>query len=356
LLRISGPRVDFLGIADRLPDWMLGSLAEPAWPESDAPLETLGFQPLANYTADSTAPSLTTNHTPSVVDPFAARSSGDDGKPTDSNSRSSANELASLVASEASVWPPLVEPGANEPASLESESGPNSAQPPIGPRHFTPRGIGELANSLAMVETALGCPSCASRGFIEHTVITGVREVDGQSVESTATRQAACDDCKGSGIANMTTDAYERLCQLADVVTFVEVDPSEPQVSELRERAIHLLARIGAERNKTPIVGRLAGQRLDDARRAGNGILLAGTVQQIEQEGNLFRTQLVLFGVPRVVQVMSWRPPEPTIGAHDRVLILGSIVENPRENLAGYDGALPQIVWGGLPHPIRDVP
>ncbi len=65
--------------------------------------------------------------------------------------------------------------------------------------------------------------------------------------------------------------------------------------------------------------------------------------------GSLYAMRIVLFGLPKVVVVVSWRPAQPAISQHDRVLILGSIVDNPAENLVGYDGRLPQVVWGGLP-------
>jgi hypothetical protein len=39
----------------------------------------------------------------------------------------------------------------------------------------------------------------------------------------------------------------------------------------------------------------------------------------------------------------------------DRVLIAGSIIDDPAANLAGYEGSLPQVVWGGLPLRLPDV-
>jgi hypothetical protein len=72
-------------------------------------------------------------------------------------------------------------------------------------------------------------------------------------------------------------------------------------------------------------------------------------VQELGPEGPLYRIKLVLFGVPKAVVVLSQNAPQPPLAQHDRVLILGSIVDSPTENLAGYAGNLTQVVWGGLP-------
>ena len=68
----------------------------------------------------------------------------------------------------------------------------------------------------------------------------------------------------------------------------------------------------------------------------------------MSQVGSLYGMKIVLFGLPKVVTVISCAR-EPAIREHDRVLILGTIVDNPAENLAGYEERLPQVVWGGLP-------
>ncbi|HVX63010.1 MAG TPA: hypothetical protein VHC19_20480, partial [Pirellulales bacterium] len=116
-----------------------------------------------------------------------------------------------------------------------------------------------------------------------------------------------------------------------------------------RARIQSVLLRVGEDRGKTQIVGRLASSRLENSQRLTNGILLAGTVQELGYEGPIFRIKLVLFGVPKEVVVISEHAPQPPLASHDRVLILGSIVDSPTENLAGYEGQLTQVVWGGFP-------
>jgi hypothetical protein len=109
------------------------------------------------------------------------------------------------------------------------------------------------------------------------------------------------------------------------------------------------MSNVGADPKSAESIGRLAGFQLEPTRHNAPGIALAGTVQEMSQVGNLYAMKVVLFGLPKVVTVVSWRPAQPAINVHDRVIILGSIVDNPAENLNGYDGRLDQVVWGGLP-------
>jgi hypothetical protein len=147
----------------------------------------------------------------------------------------------------------------------------------------------------------------------------------------------------------MTPELYAKLCHLAEVVTFVS--KGDANTWSQRETVQNLLVSAAADQRVAEAIGRLAGFQLDQMRHKdhGTGIALAGTVQELSQVGGLYAMRIVLFGLPKVVTVVSWRPAQPAINEHDRVIILGSIVDDPVENLVGYEGRLPQVVWGGLP-------
>ncbi len=70
----------------------------------------------------------------------------------------------------------------------------------------------------------------------------------------------------------------------------------------------NLLVKIGSDSQRAESIGRLAGFQLDAAAREQHGVALAGTVQEVGKEGPLYVTRLVLFGLPKVVTVMSSRP------------------------------------------------
>ena len=154
----------------------------------------------------------------------------------------------------------------------------------------------------------------------------------------------------------MTPELYAKLCHLAEVVTFVS--KGDANTWSQRDAVQSLLVSAAADQHVAETIGRLGGFQLDQlhAQDHGNGIALAGTVQEMSQVGSLYAMRIVLFGLPKVVTVVSWRPAQPAINEHDRVIILGSIVDDPIANLAGYEGHLPQVVWGGLPAKLTPQP
>jgi hypothetical protein len=154
----------------------------------------------------------------------------------------------------------------------------------------------------------------------------------------------------------MTPEVYQKLSRLADVATCVEVGAGENNAWRRREGVQNLLVKIGSDPQRADMIGRLAGFQLDAVAREQQGVALAGTVQDVDQEGPLYITRVVLFGLPKVVTVLSSRPAQPAVNIRDRVIVLGRIVDDPRENLVGYEGSLPQVVWGGLPVKLPSAP
>lgn len=214
------------------------------------------------------------------------------------------------------------------------------------PREFPRYSSSELGQALAAAHAASGCENCQSTGFIQRVEVTGVSNVGGKQIERKAERRVPCDVCGGKPTGKITPEFYTRLCQLAEVVTFVEIAPGDPQLLHRKEAVELVLQRAAVDREKQNALGRRAGYQMSAPIGGTTGVLLAGTVQDIGREGELYRTRIVLFGLPEVVTVVS--SARPPLGVQDRVLIAGSIVDNPAANLAGYDGSLPRVVWGGL--------
>ncbi|HUY32198.1 MAG TPA: hypothetical protein VMV69_05410 [Pirellulales bacterium] len=229
---------------------------------------------------------------------------------------------------------------------------------PLGPSQFTAHSPAELAAALASVGGELGCEHCGGTGIVRRMAASrvspsraspsGAGQPGSRSTQQAAGRRARCAVCDGKPSGKLTLDLFDQLCDLAEVATFTRVEPTQPDWERLRNEAQRILFRIGNDHDKAQIAGRLAGPRLDDSRRLSNGIVLAGTVHDAGEEGRLYRTRLVLFGRPLMVTIMSLHAPTPALAVHDRVIMLGSIIDSPRDNLGGYVGALPQVVWGGL--------
>jgi hypothetical protein len=238
-----------------------------------------------------------------------------------------------------------------EPASATLTS--NERPTRLGPRNFTAATAEALDHALSETTAAVGCPKCQSTGYVVRAGAAGQANTGANDAQ----RRVTCEACGGKRVARLSAESYARLCQLAQTVTFVDAGQAEAEtLAALSERAQLLLVSIGSDAKSVDALGRLAGFRLDQPQRKQSGIALAGTVQHVSQEGDLHLTRLVLFGLPKVVTVASWRPAPAGLREHDRVMILGVIVDDPARELMGYRGQLPQVVWGGLPVRLPSAP
>jgi hypothetical protein len=221
----------------------------------------------------------------------------------------------------------------------------------LGPRHVTPYTLDELAGILAETGSKVICPVCDATGLVRRVQEgpgNGAQAATSAPAAGSSPPQVACPECMGGAAKGLTPEAYGELCRLAEAVTFVRIDADDPSFSNRRRAVQNLLLKAVGDGEKRHTVGRLAGMRLEAGSRPNNGVALAGTVQDLAQEGSLHRTRLVLFGAPKLVTVLSREAPQPALKPQDRVLIMGIVIDNPRENLAGYAGDLSQVVWGGL--------
>lgn len=347
LLWIGGPRADFLEIRGKLPAWLtppnqgdragplrrgaaargLGDLLNE--PDAPQPAPVVGDAPQAGNAQQAAASAAQADDAQARMDAIPA-SFEQPGKPPARPSKAN-NDRASAAAS----------------ATLNGSAAVNeveeSGAAPVGPRGFNAYSIDDLEAALAKAGAALGCEYCHSTGYLL------IEPPGGFRLDGPQPKRVRCDHCGGKPMPGLTAAAFDQLCQLADAATFAQLGPDDAQRERLRLQIQAALVRVGEDRGKTQIVGRLGSSRLEDSQRVSNGILLAGTVQELGPEGPLYRIKLVLFGVPKAVVVLSQNAPQPPLAQHDRVLILGSIVDSPTENLAGYAGNLTQVVWGGLP-------
>jgi hypothetical protein len=141
----------------------------------------------------------------------------------------------------------------------------------------------------------------------------------------------------------LTPEAYQKLCSLAEAVTFVEGPANDSQLENRREGARHMAMRIATTAVSFHDTGRLAGELLRNPSPAG-GIVLAGKVTMAGSKGGLHAATVQIGGRTKVV-VMSDQPLG--LEKDDLVVVLGSIIPEPAKNLAGYTGSQPLVVWSG---------
>lgn len=144
---------------------------------------------------------------------------------------------------------------------------------------------------------------------------------------------------------SLNEEGYAAWCRLAEAATFVDRSGGGPQMHNRFEAVRRLLRDLDTE--DLAKAGQWAGERLKESSEAPSGILVAGTANMPNtQRGNTYLMELLVAGTGQRVVVAS----SATLPAvqDDRLVLLGQIVNRPKEAIQGFDIELPQVVWSGL--------
>ncbi len=136
--------------------------------------------------------------------------------------------------------------------------------------------------------------------------------------------------------------AFLEFCELAQVVTFVE--GSNEQVAPQKESVEKLLTQIVNSDAALQDVAYISSRWLKLAQRPKPGVLFAGKVLAVEQQGAAHWLLMTPLGDEQRVRVVTSEAPMADEGAV--AVLLGSIIENPQEKIAGYKPAAAAPVGG----------
>lgn len=140
---------------------------------------------------------------------------------------------------------------------------------------------------------------------------------------------------------------FRRFYRLGEVATFAADDPAAPALGDKVAETTALLRKVGRDPDKLGLIGRAAIKWLAYPNRGEHaGIMVAGSVADIAQMGKLYATNIVIPGVEAPLTVYSGTKPKVAEG--DRVILLGSVIDDPKGSLPDYDGAETPVVWNGL--------
>jgi hypothetical protein len=161
-------------------------------------------------------------------------------------------------------------------------------------------------------------------------------------------------DVTEEAMATTTDQFYAAFAQLGHAITFA--DTSSGDVRSYVSTLLNLLTAFGEQPKKLAMIGNRGAQWLRETNRTNQGALLFGTVKQIRYRGLLYETTLDLAarGDDRTVMVVSTRDPKTAFALKSRVLILGAIVTDPKNNMVGYQGDEPFVVVAGFPVPLPE--
>ena len=144
----------------------------------------------------------------------------------------------------------------------------------------------------------------------------------------------------------LTEETYLLLSELAHTFTFVELTGGGPKLRNRLEAVDILLHRLGGDELNLVKIGAMAAKLARAEERTDNGILLAGTLEATLELGQVHGARVQLSGTDSILVVAGKRPMPAKAG--DRVLVLGSIVDKPAENMVGVETSMGQVIWSRM--------
>ncbi len=231
--------------------------------------------------------------------------------------------------------PPMIEPpssgepGASQPKPpattlTEPAAAPDKAA--VGWKNAPSASTAELQSSLSDAWKVFGCNRCDS---------TGVVRVDGQ--------EQPCPACQGKPPAEITPEVYEKLAAAA--ARSVHLGNGDPEaLDSARAEADRFFAQVG-RLGVAEQLGRRAAEQLQSADGPRGGVVLACVMGREFSKDGLFGATVETLGQPHRIGVFSNRSLGVAPGK--KVILLGDVMVNPSENLAGAALNKPWIVWVG---------
>jgi hypothetical protein len=141
---------------------------------------------------------------------------------------------------------------------------------------------------------------------------------------------------------------YVSLFGMANALTLVQLGPAGSQLEpQLRAMEPMLRQQLAADPKQFELLKVFGARWFAFPKRTTSGVVLAGTVESVEQVGKLYHAKVRPgAATDPTVTIVSTRDPQCAAG--DEVLTFGSIVEQPSEQLSGYQGTEPAVVWSGM--------
>jgi hypothetical protein len=150
----------------------------------------------------------------------------------------------------------------------------------------------------------------------------------------------------------ISDDVYREWCRLAEVLTFVQGGPAAKVLRDRMSAVRALLGQMAENEANLDKIGYRAGALCLDGSRPSNGILLAGKVTRIVSQGYAHQAHVQLAATGGTVLVAGKQPLPAQ--EEDAVLILGSIVDDPADNLSGFQTQQPFVIWAGLTVKVKE--
>ena len=179
----------------------------------------------------------------------------------------------------------------------------------------------------------------------------GVRNAPTISIHQLSSRLAgavsasvALNTSSGDSAPNrsLAKDFYMTMAELGEAITFVDQVSASDKVNEVGKFALE----VGQQAIQLDLIGTVAPSWIKST-RPHNGLVVVGVVESIDFTAPYYVTTLVLSN-KSVHKIVSINDPSGDYQPQDTILILGSILDAPRQNLENYQGAATTVILDGL--------
>jgi len=142
---------------------------------------------------------------------------------------------------------------------------------------------------------------------------------------------------------------YVNLFGMADAITSAQQGAGAAELDpQLQQLATILKQQLAADPRRLESLKVFGARWIGFPKRTTDGVVVSGTVESAEQVGQLFHTKARLGSGADAPLVTIVSAVDPQLASGDTVVALGSIVERPAEEIAGYQGSEPSVVWSGM--------
>jgi hypothetical protein len=221
---------------------------------------------------------------------------------------------------------------------------PTTTQPadPFGP----PAGVTEGFPPLPAAVTPTPIPEPEGPKTDKPSTLGDVSHAMTAADESFRALQSAPADLPFADLNTLLRNYYIGLAKLAESITLLRPQDVGDHDQSARSAAAGWISEIAADRARLEELGNLAGAWIDSPKRTQDGIVLAGTIQEIQPVGKQFRTLIKLFRRDMVLPVITTE--KPSLANGDAAIVMGTIVKDPVKNLRHFDGTDDRVVWGAV--------
>jgi hypothetical protein len=133
-----------------------------------------------------------------------------------------------------------------------------------------------------------------------------------------------------------------QLARVAEVATFVDAAASG-QVDQIVDNIV----KINEQSTSRELIGAIGLSSYGDSDLPSQGVVLVGALREVVEQGAVYEMQFEPLGGGQIIPVLSWTDPVRLVEIGAPLVVVGVIVETPKEKIPGYRGGQERVVWAG---------